>query len=95
MTKKPGPMEFEFTARLGVLIKNEMWSCVEVPNSVELFATGKAVKVVASVDGESLTAALMPTGSGGHMLSISAKLRKRLNKTIGDPITVRLTERIS
>jgi citrate lyase gamma subunit len=32
----------------------------------------------------------MPTGAGGLMLSLNAKVRKRLGKDIGDVVTVRL-----
>jgi hypothetical protein len=88
-------MDVTFTAPIGVTVKGDLWSCVEVPGSVELFGTGKSVKVVATVDGEPLTAGLMPTGAGGHMLSISAKLRKKLGKDLGDPVTVHLTERLT
>ncbi len=88
-------MDFAFTGVIGVTIKGDLWSCVEVPGSVDLFGTGKAVKVVATIDGEPVTAGLLPTGSGGHMLSISAKLRKRLRKELGDPVTVHLSERLT
>ena len=76
-------------------MKGDLWSCVEVPGSVELFGTGKAVKVVATVDGEPVTAGLMPTGAGGHMLSISAKLRTKLGKALGDEFAVHLIERLT
>jgi hypothetical protein len=95
MSTDIGPIEFEFTGPIGVDVKGDVWSCVEVPGSVEFFGTGKAVKVVSRVDAEPLTVALMPTGSGGHMISISAKLRKKLGKEIGDLVTVRLTERLT
>ena len=91
----PGPLDVAFTAPIGVTVKGDLWSCVEVPDSAALFGTGKAVKVVTTVDGEPLTAGLMPTGTGGHMLSISAKLRKKLGKEIGDEVTVRITERLT
>jgi len=38
---------------------------------------------------------LMPTGAGAHMLSISAALRKKLGKDLGDTVHVHLTERLS
>ncbi|WP_411700522.1 DUF1905 domain-containing protein [Conyzicola sp.] len=95
MSTSPGPIDVTFTAPIGVSVKGEMWACVEVPGSAELLGTGRSVKVVATVDGEPLTAGLMPTGSGGHMLSISAKLRKKLGKNIGDSVTVRLSERLT
>lgn len=95
MSTSVGPMNLTFTAPIGVAVKGDLWSCVEVPDSVELFGTGRSLKVSATVDGEPLTAGLMPTGTGGHMLSISAKLRKKLAKEIGDPVTVHLDERLS
>ena len=95
MSTSPGPIDLAFTGPIGVMVRGDVWPCVEVPGSVEMFGTGKAVKVVASVDDEPLTIALMPTGSGGHMISISAKLRKKLRKEIGDDVTVRMSERLT
>lgn len=95
MSTSPGSLDVTFTAPLGVTVKGETWSCVEVPGSAELFGTGKSIKVVAAVDGEPLTAGLMPTGAGGHMLSVSAKLRKKLGKDLGDTVTVHLSERLT
>ncbi|MFT2817154.1 DUF1905 domain-containing protein [Leifsonia sp. A12D58] len=95
MTEAPGPIDIRFTGVIGVDVKGDVWPCVEVPNSVELFGTGRAVKVVGLVDDEPIAVALMPTGTGGHMLSISAKLRKRLGKEIGDDVTVQLSERLT
>ncbi|MFF2623998.1 DUF1905 domain-containing protein [Oerskovia jenensis] len=88
-------MDVSFSGPIGVAVRGEVWSCVEIPDSVDLLGTGKAVRVVATVDGEALTAGLMPTGSGGHMLSISAKLRKKLGKDVGDSVLVHLSERLT
>lgn len=95
MSTGPGPLDVSFTAPIGVTVKGDLWPCVEVPGSVELFGTGKAVKVVATVDGEPMTVGLMPTGVGAHMLSMSAKLRKKLGKDLGDTVAVHLTERLT
>jgi hypothetical protein len=95
MSTSPGPLGTTFTATLGVEVKGELWSCVEIPDSVALLGTGKAVKVVATVDGTPVTAGLLPTGSGGHMLSISAKLRRALGKDLGDEVVVHLRERLT
>lgn len=93
---EPSLLDYTFTAPIGVDIKGEMWSCVEMPGSAEFFATKRAVRVDAEVDGIELTnVGLMVTGTGGHMLSISAKLRKQLGKEIGDEVTVRLTRRLT
>ncbi len=37
---------------------------------------------------------LMVTGRGGHMLSLSAPIRKRLGKDVGDEVAVRLLRRL-
>lgn len=66
-----------------------------MPDSVQFFGTGRSVKVIATVDTLPIAAAFMPTGAGGHMLSISAKLRKKLGKEIGDVVIVHLSERLS
>ncbi|HEV7951675.1 MAG TPA: DUF1905 domain-containing protein [Glaciihabitans sp.] len=95
MSAVVGPIDVTFTGTIGVMVKGDLWSCVEVPGSVERFGTGKTIKVVARVDDEPLTLSMMPTGLGGHMISISAKLRKKLGKEIGDEVTVHLTERLT
>ena len=96
-TKLPiGPIDHTFTALIGVDVKGEIWSCVEMPGSAEFFDTKKAVRVDASVDGiKCPNVGLMVTGKGGHMLSISAKLRKQLGKDLGDKVTVHLERRLS
>jgi hypothetical protein len=84
-----------FTAPIGVNIKGSMWQCVEMPGSAEFFGTRKSVRVDAEVDGIPLpNVGLMVTGTGGHMLSLSAKIRKQLGKDIGDTVTVHLLKRL-
>ncbi|WP_312179526.1 DUF1905 domain-containing protein [Arthrobacter sp.] len=95
MAEVPSPLDHTFKAPIGVNVKGDIWSCVEMPGSTEFFGTGKTVKVVATVDDQPVRAGLMPTGSGGHMLSISAKLRKKIGKDIGDNVTIHLSERLS
>lgn len=92
----PQELDHTFTATIGVDIKGDLWSCVEMPGSVEFFGTGKSVKVDALVDTVQLeNVGFMPTGTGGHMLSISAKLRKQLGKEMGDTVTVTLQRRLT
>ncbi|WP_247828844.1 DUF1905 domain-containing protein [Arthrobacter antioxidans] len=90
-----GPMDLRFTAPIGVEVKGDLWACVEVPDSKGLFGTGKAVRVAGSVDGEPFAVALMPTGKGGHMLSISARLRKKIGKGLGDDVVIHISERLT
>jgi hypothetical protein len=83
-----------FVATIGVEIKGDTWSCVEIPDSVELFGTGKTVRVDVTVDDVELdNVGAMVTGTGGHMVSLSAKVRKALGKDIGDRVTVTVTQR--
>ncbi|GAA2175586.1 hypothetical protein GCM10009846_26070 [Agrococcus versicolor] len=81
------PLRFEAT--IGVEVKGETWSCIAIPDSAEHLGTGRSVRVDARVDDVLLTnVGAMPTGAGGHMVSISAVVRKRLGKDVGDPVDV-------
>ena len=71
------------------------WSVIEVPGSNELLGTGKSAKVEATVDGIPLTSALMPTGQGFHFISVSAALRKKLGKGLGDQVVVHISKRLT
>ncbi len=67
------------------------WSVVEVPGSHDFFGHGKSVKANTTLDGIEVTSALMPTGQGYHFISVSAALRKKLGKGVGDEVQVRIT----
>lgn len=93
---EPIELDHTFTSPIGVGVKGDIWSCVEMPGSVEFFGTGKSVKVDAIVEQIELkNVGFMPTGTGGHMLPISAKLRKQLEKEIGDDVTVQILRRLT
>lgn len=66
------------------------WSVIEVPGSEAFFGTGKSVRADTTVDGVAVTSALMPTGQGHHFISVSAALRKKLGKGVGDQVDVRI-----
>ena len=96
MSTLPQTMSVEFVGPIGVEVKGDVWDCVEVPSSAELFGTGRSVRVDASVDGVELeNVGLMPTGTGGHMLSISAKVREKLGKQRGESVIVRIHRRLT
>lgn len=83
-----------FETTIGVEVKGETWSCVEIPDSAEFFGTGRTVRVDAEIDDVVLeNVGAMVTGTGGHMVSLSAKVRKKLGKEIGDPVQVAITRR--
>lgn len=86
--------QLQFDTTIGVEVKGETWSCVEIPGSAEFFGTGRTVRVDATVDDVVLEdVGAMVTGTGGHMVSLSAKIRKRLGKDVGDPVRVTITKR--
>lgn len=83
-----------FEAPIGVEVKGETWSCVEIPGSAEFFGTGKTVRVDALIDDVKLeNVGAMVTGTGAHMVSLNAKVRKSLGKDIGDTVAVTITRR--
>ena len=95
MTDLPQPLDHTFTAPIGVDVKGQLWDCVEMPGSADFFGTKRSVRVDATVDDVPMdNVGLMVTGTGGHMLSLSAKVRARLGKQLGDEVTVHLSRRI-
>lgn len=89
-----GAKELSFQTTIGVEVKGEMWSCVEIPGSADFFGTGRTVRVDARIDDVQLeNIGAMVTGTGGHMVSLSAKIRKRLGKDLGDGVDVTITTR--
>ena len=96
MPELPQELNYEFVAPIGVDVKGEVWNCVEMPGSAEFFGTGRSVRVDVLVDDVPLdNVGLMVTGTGGHMLSLNAKLRAKLGKGIGDAVTVKLLRRLT
>lgn len=86
--------QLTFQATIGVEVKGEMWSCVEIPGSKGFFGTGRTVRVDAKVDDVVLeNVGAMVTGTGGHMVSLNAKVRKVLAKDLGDSVEVTITKR--
>lgn len=80
-----------FTAKI---TKQDGWTYVFWPESVEAFGTRKAVKVAGTMDGHAFQTAFMPWGDGTHRLPLSQKLLKTLGKGEGEEIVVHLTERL-
>jgi hypothetical protein len=86
--------QLSFHTTIGVEVKGETWSCVEISGSAEFFGTGKTVRVDALIDDVKLeNVGAMVTGTGGHMVSLNAKARKSLGKDIGDTVEVTIMKR--
>ena len=88
-------LDITFTARLGRVRPTDSWICVQLANSAEIFGTRGLVKVAGTVDGEPFRGAFMALGDGTHKLPIKAEIRRRIEKSEGDDVVVRLTERLS
>lgn len=86
--------QLTFETTIGVDVKGEVWSCIAIPGSVDFFGSGKTARVDVTVDEVRLeNVGAMPTGTGGHMVSLSAKVRAKLGKDIGDSVDVTVTKR--
>ena len=70
------------------------WSVVLLPNSREVLGTGKAVKIIGTVDGYPIETAFLPVAAADHLLPMSAKLRKAIGKDLGDEVEVVITQRL-
>lgn len=66
------------------------WTCAIMPGSQQVLGTGKAVKVVATIEGETFESSMLPH-KGDHMLAIKQSLQTAIGKRAGDTVTVHLT----
>ena len=70
------------------------WTYVCWPESAAFFGTRGRVKVRGEVEGVPLETSFMALGDGRHKLPVTAAVRKRIGKQVGDEVSVVVTERI-
>ena len=94
--EQPVTLDYEFSTSIGVNVKGDVWSAIAVPNSASVFGSLRSVRVDARVDEVLIeNMGLMPTGSGELMLSVSAAVRKKLGKDVGDDVRVTILRRLT
>ncbi|MGY2874426.1 hypothetical protein ACVW00_001616 [Marmoricola sp. URHA0025 HA25] len=91
----PAGLDHTFTATVVKSLEPGGWTYVQLPGSADFFGTRGRVKVRGTVDGEPIRTSFMALGDGTHKLPVTRALLGRIDKDVGDDVTVHLQERLA